>query len=236
MTAPIKQQDYSITSDYIVVIDAGHGSLDKNGKYTTPPDKGKFFDHKDKGLNFHGIAGNSIFYEGVFNRVMANKLHKELAKSGIKSVFCFDEVLDTPLEQRVLFTNQLFTLNKRKVIFLSLHANAGGGIGTEIYTTVGKTASDELADCIGEAIKAEIEQKPKLTKIRADYSDGDMDKEKNFYVIKETVCPAVLLEYDFFDNLARAIALNSGEVQDALISATSVGVINYLAKLKARRA
>ena len=32
---------------------------------------------------------------------------------------------------------------------------------------------------------------------RTDDSDGDMDKEKNFKVIRETICPAILTE-NFF--------------------------------------
>ena len=32
-------------------------------------------------------------------------------------------------------------------------------------------------------------------------SDGDPDKESDFYIIKRTSCPAVLLENFFYDNL-----------------------------------
>ena len=37
-------------------------------------------------------------------------------------------------------------------------------------------------------------------KLRFDYSDGDADKEANFYILKNTTCPAVLIENFFMTN------------------------------------
>ena len=37
-------------------------------------------------------------------------------------------------------------------------------------------------------------------KIRKDFTDGDPDKEANFYIIKNSKCPAVLTENFFYDN------------------------------------
>ena len=42
-------------------------------------------------------------------------------------------------------------------------------------------------------------------KYRLDYSDGDVDKEANFYVLRKTKMPAVLLEMWFFDNYNDAV-------------------------------
>ena len=36
--------------------------------------------------------------------------------------------------------------------------------------------------------------------MRFDHCDGDPDKESQFYILKHTVCPAVLSENFFFDN------------------------------------
>jgi len=38
-------------------------------------------------------------------------------------------------------------------------------------------------------------------KMRTDPSDGDPDKEANFYVLKHTTCPAILMEWFFMDTL-----------------------------------
>lgn len=224
-------QNRLLVSDYIVILDAGHGSLDASGRYTTLPDKGKFFDHKDKSLNFHGIAGNSVFYEGVFNRILANKLRAELAKLGIMSIICYDERIDTELERRVQFANNIYQVNKRKAIFVSLHADAGGGEGWTIFTTQGKSQSDILAEFIGAAVKGNTPLSKQL-RIRADASDGDIDKEKDFYVIKNTACPAVLIEHGFFDNLKEATALNTEERQDQLAASEAKGIRDYLVFIK----
>jgi N-acetylmuramoyl-L-alanine amidase len=37
-------------------------------------------------------------------------------------------------------------------------------------------------------------------KIRDDYSDGDPDKESDFYILRKTICPAVLVENLFMTN------------------------------------
>ena len=45
-----------------------------------------------------------------------------------------------------------------------------------------------------------FEEEFKDRKIRRDLSDGDPDWEEDFYIIKKTSCPAVLLENFFYDN------------------------------------
>lgn len=36
--------------------------------------------------------------------------------------------------------------------------------------------------------------------MRADWGDGDPDKEEDFYILSHTKCPAVLVELFFMDN------------------------------------
>jgi len=212
----------------VVVLDAGHGGLDKDGKYTTDPKNGKYFDHRDKSLSFHGIPDNSTFYEGVFNRIMANKMQYYLAMLGITSVKCYNAVEDTPLEWRVGMANALHTQFRGDTIFVSLHANAGRGTGWEIYTTVGQTASDSLASEIGSSVGVGS------MVMRTDYSDGDLDREAGFYVLRNTQAPAVLIEHDFFDNLPRALLLDNAKHQNNMAALQSVGIFNYLSKRGAK--
>jgi len=65
--------------------------------------------------------------------------------------------------------------------------------GWEIYTSKGNTKADKLATCIYNAAKNNLKGK----KLRTDFSDGDADKEADFYVLTHTKCPAVLTE-NFF--------------------------------------
>jgi len=65
--------------------------------------------------------------------------------------------------------------------------------GWSAYTSVGITSSDKLAECLYNAAKKNLSDK----KLRTDYSDKDSDIESNFYILKHTLCPAVLTE-NFF--------------------------------------
>jgi N-acetylmuramoyl-L-alanine amidase len=48
---------------------------------------------------------------------------------------------------------------------------------------------------------------------RTDYaSDGDLDKESDFYVLRKTIAPAVLVEHGFFDNLEDATLLINKDI------------------------
>jgi len=88
--------------------------------------------------------------------------------------------------------------------FLSLHANSAenpNAEGYEVWTSVGKTKSDEYATILFDEIGNIF---PEL-KPRADWSDVDPDKEKNYYVLKETPMPAVLVELGFICNRKEAL-------------------------------
>ena len=69
------------------------------------------------------------------------------------------------------------------------------GTGWEAWTSVGKTKSDEYCTIFYE----EAEREFKGWKIRKDMTDGDPDKESQFYILKHTKCPAVLTENFFMD-------------------------------------
>lgn len=103
----------------------------------------------------------------------------------------------------VQFTNTLCNkYGKGNVLFISLHCNAAQGKGWvkakgwEIWTTKGETESDVLAEHIYAAASRVMEGRV----LRHNTSDGDHDKEENFYVLRKTNCPAVLLESGFMND------------------------------------
>lgn len=163
----------------LVLIDNGHGSL-INGVYQTA---GKRKNWQDKG----------IIYEGEFNRAIVNGIIEELTFLKIPYVNIAPEYRDVRLETRVKRANKYPASNS---FYLSLHSNAGGGHGSEIFTSPGNTKSDKIATIFGEEYQKEF---PNRT-LRTDFSDGDLDKERRFYVLTKTKMPAILTENFFMDN------------------------------------
>lgn len=191
-------------TDFCVFLDAGHGGLDKAGKYVTAPSKQ--FKH-DKG-EFHG---DGWFYEGVFNRTLTNRVAAKLTNLGVSNIIVSHEYLDISLHYRVDLANW-YHKNYKKGLYISNHANAsssGRARGFEVYTTRGTTKSDQVAtlhyknvqDLLGDRIK-----------YRPERSDGDADREANFFVIKNTAMPAILVEHLFFDNFDDASLLMDDEI------------------------
>lgn len=164
----------------IVLLDNGHGGL-INGEYTTPG-KRKDWD------------ADGIIYEGEFNRAIVGGIIEQLTVLNINYVNIAPEYRDVRLETRV---NRANKYPARKSFYLNIHSNAGGGHGSEIFTSPGNTKSDKIATIFGEAFKEEFPDR----KLRTDFSDGDLDKERRFYVLTKTKMPAILTESFFMDNL-----------------------------------
>lgn len=163
----------------LILLDNGHGGL-INGKYQTP---GKRKDWGEKG----------IIYEGEFNRAIVNGLIERLSLADIPYVNIAPEYSDIPLQTRVERAN---AYADEDCFFLSIHSNAGGGEGFEVYTYYNTSKSDAIASRFGQEFQREFPDKP----LRTDYSDGDLDKEAGFYVLRKTIMPAVLTENFFMDN------------------------------------
>lgn len=198
-----------------IILDFGHGGLDENGKYTT---KGKM----------HKFNSKEIAYEGVLNRQIGGILESYLRSSGhnVVTTVGADDPRDLSLSYRVRVANQF---DPRHTIFVSIHSNAFNtkARGFEIFTTIGTTRSDSLA----EEIANEIEPfyKSLELKLRFDSSDLDKDKEVDFYVLRKTRCPAVLLECLFFDNYEDFKLLRDVEFQRELAWRVYRGIMQFLA-------
>lgn len=184
-------------SVYKWLLDPGHGGI-VAGKYVTAPRK--MFTFPD----------GKVIQEGVVNRGITFRLINKLEAAGIEFRDIVDANDDVALSVRVNRADAEYMKDKR-CIFLSIHSNAGGGSGNEIYTSRGQTKSDKIAN-----IFCEVYQKlfPQF-KFRAEQVDGDADKEADFYVLRKTDCPALLVENLFFDNRKEAEFLLSAEGQEA---------------------
>lgn len=182
----------------MILVDAGHGGM-KGSVYTTAP--AKMFVFPD-GLTI---------YEGVINRAIARKLCTKLMHADIDYHQVYDDVEDDSLESRVKMADNIYAMDKR-AIYLSIHSNAGGGSGFEIFTSPGQTKSDKIANIFCETYQKFFPEYP----FRSDKSDSDDDKESAFYVLRKTDCPAILVENLFFDNRREAEVLLSDEGQERI--------------------
>jgi N-acetylmuramoyl-L-alanine amidase len=215
----MSRPNYNFPSSNLVLLDAGHGGLDAQGKYTTDPRNGKWFDHKDKSLNFHGIAGNSVFYEGVSNRFFARALSQQLMQLGVPVLPVYHDHLDTSLSNRAALANAYHKLHQRAIL-VSLHSNATQGAhGWEIHTTRGTTQADPLAKSI-ENHSAGVLQKYTLR--------NRGQKENNFTILATTNMPSVLIESLFFDNLREAKLLDMPAFVTELSAAYANGILAFL--------
>jgi N-acetylmuramoyl-L-alanine amidase len=154
------------------------------------------------------------------------------------------------LSARVNFVNSLCKKHgASNCIYVSIHVDAAGADGKwhtaggfSVYTSKGKTKSDTLAEHIykkaeqnlAEYIKwmeagkklgyYDSKQKP----FRMDTSDGDKDLESDFFVLRKTSCPAVLVECMFQDNKSDVQFLTSDSGKHAIIRTLLEGIISYI--------
>jgi N-acetylmuramoyl-L-alanine amidase len=63
--------------------------------------------------------------------------------------------------------------------------------------------------------------------MRPDTTDGDNDKEAGFYVIVNTVMPAILNEHLFFDNYEDAMLLMNDDIVDLFAEAQVRTIIQW---------
>lgn len=196
-----------------ILIDNGHGE-DTKGKRS--PD--------------------GFFREYSYARYIASMIVTNLKIKGYDAELLVTEENDISLKERVRRVNEICDkLGSENVLLISIHNNACGdgtnwmnGRGWSAYTTKGDNNSDKLAEILYKEAKKNFEGK----KIRIDNSDGDMDWEENFYIIKNSKCVSVLTENFFMDNKDDIAYLCSDEGKNAIIETHINGIIEYLKTLK----
>ena len=190
--------------------------------------------------NGHGLmtAGkrspDGQFREAFYNREIAKRVVADLVDRGYDAELLVPEDDDVSLEERVRRVNTAcFLLGKANVILVSIHVNAAGNgskwmtaTGWSVYTYKGRTTSDRLAECLCESAIKNFSGR----RIRTDMSDGDMDWEENFYILRKSLCPAVLTENFFMDCKKDLSYLQSVEGKRAVVVTHVEGIVDYLSK------
>ena len=211
----------------IILIDNGHGCDTES--------KGKFSPKLDETIKIGDeFTNGGRFREWKYNRVIANLIVDKMVAMGYDARLLVKEDKDISLADRVKRINAVCDkVGAKNVLVISVHSNAVGdgtnwekGCGWEAYSTKGNTRSDILAECLYNRAKTNLEGR----KIRMDKSDGDSDKEANFYIIKGAKCPAVLTENFFYDNKDDLKYLTSEEGVHGVVRTHIEGIIDFINK------
>ena len=188
--------------------------------------------------NGHGIetpgkrSPDGVLREYAWNRLIAARIVDRLLSHGLDAQLLVPEERDIPLPERCRRVGAWCRqLGKDRVILISIHANAAGygdrwydATGWCAYTSRGNTRADALATCLYAAAQAHLPGH----RLRIDYTDADPDLEFDFYILRHTACPSVLVENFFMDSRPDCAFLLSPEGQQAIVDLHIDGIINYL--------
>jgi len=166
--------------------------------------------------------------EYAYTRDLANQILATLQTKGHNAQLLVPETEDIPLKERVRRANAICTAQgPANVLLISIHINAAGdgtrwhtATGWSCYTCKGHTQSDTLADSLYQSAHQHLPGR----RIRTDYTDNDPDWEENFYILRHTHCPAVLIENFFMDNKKDLAYLLSQEGRREIIETIVDGI------------
>tara|TARA_R110000751_G_scaffold196072_1_gene301395 strand:+ start:558 stop:1244 length:687 start_codon:yes stop_codon:yes gene_type:complete len=185
------QFDITITptkaeSKYIWIFDNGHGGI-IDGVYQTAGKRSPVW------------PDGKILYEGEFNRAIVGRLIALCESNNIECINLVDTQEDVSLSERTKQANSIAKSSEKPCIYVSIHANGfdkESANGWSVYTSPGETKSDEIATILFDKSMREF----KGEYMRKDTTDGDVDKEANFWVLVNTSMPAILSENFFMTN------------------------------------
>ncbi|MBN2776226.1 MAG: N-acetylmuramoyl-L-alanine amidase [Bacteroidales bacterium] len=173
-------------------------------------------------------------YEGHSNKLLALQLSQKLTYNHIDNILInINCTADMSLLDRVQKVAAIYNIDSR-LFLISLHHNAqptakgdytdfegqkgftststGGATGIEVFTSTGYTESDNFTD---NYLLPEL--KSYLPDIH--FRNNGKAKEANFYVLKYTPCPAVLIEFMFMTTYTDCLIIADEYYRDAYTAA-----------------
>lgn len=165
--------------------------------------------------------GTQLF-EWEYNRMIAREVVKRLKTLGVMAELIVPEDTDISLNDRCRRVNKIAqAIGRKNCLLVSIHVNASTGLpdakarGWQVHTYLGQSISDTYA-------KVFYDEAAKLlkddTKMRPEHSDADPDWDDNFAMLRDTICPSVLTENCFMDNIEDCKYLLSPEGRNEIVA------------------
>ena len=194
--------------DIVVILDAGHGK-DTPGKCS--PDKS--------------------LYEWQWNREIVAMLCERLYGLNVQTVILVPEEIDVPLKERVRRVNTIVHDAKiagKECLLISVHINAAGhgtwnkasGWSVWVSNNASEKSKQFAQISYHEAVSIGLQGNRVVPK--------ENYWTSNFYILKNTPCPAVLTENMFQDNKDDVAFLKSDEGKEKIVDLHFNAVKKYL--------
>ncbi|MBM7865825.1 hypothetical protein GTO89_03325 [Heliobacterium gestii] len=190
-----------VIQDKVVAIDPGHGGEDGGAK---------------------GTRGTQ---EKVVNLLIAKKVVDQLNQAGGKAILTReneDNVSVGPWSQRSELTKRVEKAQgANALVYVSIHANsfpmAPACQGPQTFYQPGSAEGKRLA----------LHIQKEMTK-RVGNKDGRQAKAEDYFVLRMTKCPAVMVETGFLSNAAEEALLLRDDYQEKLAQGIATGIARYL--------
>lgn len=190
-----------LMTDAKIVLDAGHGGWDP-GKTGT---KGK----NEKELNLAVAEKLAAYLETGGAEVILTRNSDDALGAGKKA----------DMAERKRIANE-----SGAEILVSIHQNAfpsPRAKGAQVFYHSSSANGKLLAECVQENLRS-----------RVDGSNGRQAKEnKDYYILRTTEIPAVIVECGFLSNAEEEQMLNDGAYQEKLAWAIYCGILDYFEKI-----
>ena len=160
--------------------------------------------HCPQGKGAYGAVG--LLQESVENRKVKNRLIQNMKNGGHVVYDCTDDTNCTEIQnlQRIVAKCNAHSVD----LDISLHLNAGGGTGVEVWIYSDKVKAQ------AEKICAEVSKALGIANRGVKYS-------QSLYVLKHTASPALLVECCFVDNKTDHDHWNANKCADAIYKAVT---------------